>query len=335
MKKCIIITTINSYDNTSISKFLKYDYDIIIIGDKKTNNSSYIDKQVIFIDINNNIYPQLNKILPINHYGRKNLGYMYAIEKGYDIIFDTDDDNYPLENFNDNIFLNNTKQTIIDGPKFPNIYSLFTNTHIWPRGFPLELINKKEKIIQNSSNKKKKEIGIYQGIVNGDPDVDAIFRLTNQNYNTNITFDKNKLFIINKNIYVSGNTQTTFWTCKELFHLLYIPVTVSFRFCDILRMYIAQKCMWEYDKLLCYNSPIVYQIRNDHNLITDFISEYPCYTNITFIVDNIFEHIKLNGDIKDLLIIYKELLKHNIVKDHEIIVLQEWLKYISKYMIIL
>ena len=95
-------------------------------------------------------------------------------------------------------------------------------------------------------------------------------------------------------------------------------------------MYIAQKCMWEYNKLLCYISPIVRQVRNDHNLLTDFISEYPMYTNIFNIINKIFEDIKLHGDRNDILIIYSELIKYNIVKQNEITILEQWLYEINK-----
>ena len=329
-KKCIIITSINSYDNTFIKNYHDFDYDIIIVGDLKTDHDSYIDKNIIYIHPfpNNAQLQSFSNILPFNHYCRKNLGYLYAIKHNYDVIFDTDDDNLPLENFINWNKLENTQ--MITEPKMPNLYSLFTKMHIWPRGFPLELINKREEIkLINYVPPIISNVGIYQSIAVGDPDVDAIFRLTNQNYNADISFDENKSFVLNKNIYTQGNTQITFWTCKELFHLLYIPCTTSFRFCDILKMYIAQKCMWEYNKLLCYISPIVKQVRNDHNLMTDFVSEYPMYVSVFKIINNIFENITLNGDINDIMIVYKELLNNNIVEDKEILVLEHWLNEIK------
>jgi hypothetical protein len=330
MKKCIVITSINDYENTFIEDYLEYDYDIIIVGDLKTPHKSYDNKKIIYIHPETNLpkYEIFCNKLPFNHYSRKNIGYLYAIKNNYDILFDTDDDNCPLENFKDWETLNNTKMII--EPKFPNIYSLFTKMHIWPRGFPLELINKNEEIIHNDNiNIMFSNIGVYQSIANNDPDVDAIFRLTNQNYNNNIIFDKDKSFILNKNVYTQGNTQITFWICKELFHLLYVPCTVSFRFCDILKMYIAQKCMWEYNKHMCYISPIVKQIRNDHNLMKDFVSEYSMYSSILDIINRIFEDIKLNGNEEDIIIIYKKLLENNIVKEEEINILEEWINAIK------
>jgi hypothetical protein len=37
----------------------------------------------------------LPKLLPENHYARKNLGYIRAVRLGAESIFDTDDDNAP------------------------------------------------------------------------------------------------------------------------------------------------------------------------------------------------------------------------------------------------
>lgn len=324
--KSLIITTINPYDNTSIDKYSSTGYDIIIVGDLKTPHSTYQNKNIKYIHPDEKIFENFSKMLPYNHYCRKNIGYLYAISKKSDTIFDTDDDNYPLNNFNTWKNVINIKTVV--GPKYPNIMSLFTKKNIWARGFPLEKIQKRETIELKDTNDDISKIGIYQSLAEGDPDVDAIYRLTNENYNSDIVFDNNKGFILNKNIYVQGNTQATIWCDKSLFHLLYIPCTVSFRFCDILKMYIAQKCMWEYDKLFCYISPIVRQDRNDHDFMTDFKSEYSMYTSTFKIIDKLFSEISLCGNENDLVIIYKKLLEYGIVKEIELNLVQEWITLI-------
>ncbi len=330
MKKCLVITTINNLENTCIENYFNLDYDIIIVGDKKTNKMSYLNNPHIkYIDCNSDVdkYKKFENSLPFNHYCRKNLGYIYAINNGYNEIFDTDDDNYPLDNFHD---FKNNKYSFVTSPKFPNIYKLYTDRHIWGRGFPLHLVNRNEEItILNDTATNIPSIGIYQSIVNGDPDVDAIFRMTSNEYTKGeIVFDKYKNFVFNKNIYVTGNTQATFWVDKTLFHLMYIPSTVSFRFCDILRTYIAQKCMWQYDKHFCYISPVVKQIRNDHDLTKDFLSEIPVYKHMFNIINEIFDSVQLNKEKHDLLIIYNELLNKNIVQPEEITRINEFLKLI-------
>ena len=99
-KKSVIITSINSLATTSIEHFLKYDCDVIIVGDLKTPHDTYLDKDLKYIHPEDTLFGNFEKLLPYNHYCRKNIGYLYAITNGSDTIFDTDDDNYPLNNFN-------------------------------------------------------------------------------------------------------------------------------------------------------------------------------------------------------------------------------------------
>lgn len=325
-KKAIVITTINSYNDTCIEDLLNSttDFEIIVVGDLKTPHESYMNKNIIYLHPNDNNLSNLSKLLPYNHYSRKNIGYLYAIKNGFNYIYDTDDDNYPNENF---LNFNVEYETIQKKNNFycPNILSLYTNIHIWPRGYPLEYINNKHDIITHKSSEIDiSNIGIYQSLSNGEPDVDAIFRLTNQNYNNNIKFVNNKSYIFEKGIYTQGNTQITCWIKKELFHLLYIPSTVSFRFSDILKMYVAQFCIWIYGYNFAYISPFVNQNRNEHDFMKDFNSEIEMYNNILKLFE-IFKNIVLNKNQNDILIVYNELYKHNIVKKEELDILKEWL----------
>ncbi len=324
----IVITTINEFDKTCVNSYIELSCNIVIVGDLKTPYESYENKNLKYIYPDNELYNDFSRLLPYNHYCRKNIGYLYSINNNSKVIFDTDDDNYPIKNISTlNNLIDNSKT--IYGQKFPNILSMYTDIEIWPRGYPLEFLSDMKEIeTRDSSDYEKKSIGIIQSISNGEADLDAIYRLTNKNYSDKIEFDKDKTFIFEKGVYTQGNTQCTLWMDKELFFLLYIPSTVSFRFCDILKMYIAQRCMWEYDKLFCYISPIVKQDRNEHNLMNDFISEYPMYTSILCLVNNIFDKLTLYGNKNDLMIVYNELYINKIVREEELSIVNEWLKNI-------
>ena len=321
MKKCIIITTIHK-PNESIEAFAKSDYDLIIVGDLKTCEASYSDrKDIIFLGLGeqNDLSPKLSKLIPKNHYGRKNLGYLYAIQQGYDIIAETDDDNIPYKSWG-NFEKYNTKRAII-APERPNPLKEFTSKKIWPRGYDLRLVNKRQKHVYGDN---KAPVHVWQGIADIDPDVDAIYRLTRNN---KIKFKVRKQIILDEEVYVPGNTQNTIWTNPETFYSLYIPCTVTFRYCDILRSYLAQKMIWMHGGRMGYNHATVYQKRNVHDFFSNFIDEIPVYLHTPKVID-ILKAFNPK-EPKSLISLYKELYFNNIVNKKELIIIKEWFKCIK------
>ncbi len=89
-------------------------------------------------------------------------------------------------------------------------------------------------------------------------------------------------------------------------------------------MYVAQFCIWIYGYNFAYISPFVNQNRNEHDFMKDFNSEIEMYNNILKLFE-IFKNIVLNKNQNDILIVYNELYKHNIVKKEELDILKEWL----------
>lgn len=326
MKKTSIITTINNIENTFIQNLIDVNYNCIIVGDKKTNELSYLnEKKVHYIPSECDLFPGLSRSLPYNHYCRKNLGYLHAIKQGVKSVLDTDDDNFPVSDIYD---WKKLEHTMVTGPDLPNTLNHFSDTHIWSRGYPIELINKQSELVLKKYNETDIDrVGIVQSLVDGDPDVDAIFRLTSREYTDNFKFQSGKSCIFNKGIYSQGNTQATLWIDPQLFHLLYIPVTVSFRFCDILKMYVAQRCMWEYDSLFAVTSPFFHQTRNAHDYMKDFKSEVSMYECLYDLLTDILPNIKLKGDSEDIIRVYEVLEKKQITKPGELETLKTFIKY--------
>jgi hypothetical protein len=333
--KCIIITTINKPTET-ILKHINNNtsYDVIIVGDTKTPDD-YNTLNCIYLDINtqHKLFPTLSKLLPYNHYSRKNLGYLYAIKRGYKVIYETDDDNIPYNNFDNVLTIANSMKITELSSKWINIFKYFTqNAYIWPRGYPLSLIKTlpNYKITNDLDNIKP---SIINGLVENDPDVDALFRII-CNHQASIKWDTNKQIMIdNKNICVF-NTQNTFWINSLLYISMLIPSTVSFRYCDILRSIISNIILKYTNNYMMYTSPNVLQKRNDHNLINDFKSEYEMYIHneniLDFIELDIDSTLPINTHSISLLFkqIYKNLLDNKIINDVDMKVLNEWLKYL-------
>ena len=60
-----------------------------------------------------------------------------------------------------------------------NVYAYFGRPDVWPRGFPLENINNTDgNNVLSPAGVTKSYSPIKSYLVNGDPDTDAIFRLT-------------------------------------------------------------------------------------------------------------------------------------------------------------
>jgi hypothetical protein len=339
--KCVVITTINGITN-AIQKHINSEYDVIIVGDIKTPNvfalesppnnyyektdavkQTLLEKRCVYLDValQNSLFDNLSKLIPFNHYGRKNLGYLYAILQGYTIIYETDDDNIPNKDFDrfptDVVELEDTSNVWI------NIFKYFTNgAHIWPRGYPLSLVKSKPIFITNKTDISP---SIITGLVEGDPDVDAIFRLTQI---SEVDWKKDTAVIIsNKNVCVF-NTQNTFWTDPSIFASMLLPCSVTFRYCDILKGIITNIVLKWTNKRLMYTSPNVVQIRNEHNLIKDLESEQPMYISNENILDFIENDITDNDTIKSILRkIYNNLYVKKIIQKADLDILEEWLNY--------
>jgi hypothetical protein len=286
-EKCVIITTINKPTEAILKHINNVDYDVIIVGDNKTPDD-YKNLRCIYLDIpsQKKLFPELSELIPYNHYCRKNLGYLYAVKKGYKIIYETDDDNIPYDNFDNILKFNNLQMITEQNNIWINIFKYFTNNaYIWPRGFPLTLLKNEPNYLIKDTDKTP---SIINGLVENDPDVDSLFRII-CNHQDSIRWEKNKHILINNKNMCVFNTQNTFWLNPQLFISLLIPCSVSFRYCDILRGIINNIILKQTNNYMSYSSPNVTQKRNEHNLISDFKSEYEMYIhneNILNFIEN-------------------------------------------------
>lgn len=320
--KYIVITSI--FDPTeAVTEFSNMeDYKLIVVGDKKTPAGWQADN-VIFLPVEEQQAMQfeLSKVLPYNHYCRKMLGYLKAISLGAEWIVDTDDDNIPKENWTFPKF-DQHFDCIADNLGFVNIYQHFSKQKIWPRGLPLRLINTKNNFDKLLTQQRVK-IGVWQGLADEDPDVDAIYRLTNDEP---CFFEEKNPVVLGKGTVTPFNTQNTMIR-KELFPLMYLPTFVTFRFTDILRGLVAQPIMWLYDYQLGFVNATVIQKRNPHDYMKDFISELPIYEHTEKVVELVSANINRNAGISsNLFNAYKSLLDHGIVTAQEMVTLEAWLK---------
>jgi len=338
-----VITTIQE-PTTSVKKLAKHlggDGQLVIVGDTKgptafnlTDVVGFSERQLKFLSIEDQLESNfdLAKLLPTKHYSRKNIGYLYAIKSGASCIYETDDDNAPLdswaprtEHISSAVSL---KAVETETPNWVNVYRHYSEENIWPRGLPLDQIHSQHtqdtdfKAATNDSGQLWAPI--QQGLADGSPDVDAIWRLV---LDREFIFNQTDSALLPPGQWCPFNTQTTWWW-PAVFPLLYIPSYCSFRMCDIWKSFVAQRCLWELGTGVVFHAPEVWQDRNVHDLNRDFNDEIPGYQQNHRIAE-ILEALKLKAGSENvgnnLKQCYQSLIVAEIFPAKEMQLLDAWL----------
>jgi hypothetical protein len=291
--------------------------------------------------------------LPFNNYSRKNVGYLLAMQGGAEVIVETDDDNRPLDAFwKERIMMRLSasqaeyEDLVISGqhgwvnalqefaappadlhefynPRTGQIAAV-SKDNIWPRGFPLEFVNDGCTL---SGIKTEAICPIQQGIIEKDPDVDAIQRLTSPVKNW--IFD-DTLWLILKDQWCPFNSQNTTWF-REAFPLMYLPSYCkgAYRMNDIWRSFIAQRIAFENGWSILWGGVSVEQERNPHDLMLDFEEELIGYLNNARLVEMLKKLPIVPGTKPDMLLFnvgvcYLAMIEAGFVEPAEMDVFHAW-----------
>lgn len=316
--KWAVVTTIFP-PSSAIELITKYpDFCVVIVADKKTPNPyALAGDNVVVLNVREQeaMTDEFTTAIPWNHFGRKNIGFMYAIAHGATHVFDFDDDNEPVPRGPENAptYEFQIPKTVTmfkpaaptDGEAAPsikiaahsantstskgngectsiNLYPAMslTPTVAWPRGFPLTQIRNpactptaegvaKMPVVDSAV------VAVFQSLANHDPDVDALFRLTQP---LPIMFKPDcPTIALPPNLFLSYNAQASLHTHAALWGL-YLPITVHGRVSDIWRAYITQRLLWDLGLTVSLTPPQVVQIRNPHNYLADFAAEQDLYS---------------------------------------------------------
>lgn len=285
MKKIIVSTTINSPTKATLEFCKKTDWSFIIVGDTKTPHSEYLDLQkkypnLIYLDpeTQEKKYKQLSDSIGWKSIQRRNVGFVEAYNMGADIVATVDDDNIPYENWGKDLLVGQEIELDMYEPK-ESIFdplSVTKSNHLWHRGYPIQILQ--EKNIVQSVNKEKRKVLIQADLWDGDPDIDAIARLT---FKPMVKFDEiTKPYASNK---ISPfNSQNTFLAREVMPYYAVLPHIG--RMDDIWGAYILQKY---FPKSVIYNKASVYQDRNAQDLITNLEKEILGYRKTLDLINDL------------------------------------------------
>jgi hypothetical protein len=149
-------------------------------------------------------------------------------------------------------------------------------------------------------------VDVIQCLIAGHPDIDSIQRLCNGL----ITYDtpgREATVLPAADTWFTGNTQSSVWLNSLKFDYLFIPPSVSMRFCDVLRTYIAQtSCSFAHKGFLFR------QERNIHSLYQDFVDEQQLFQATEIIYH---EFVKPNFRSSNQMEVYTALHSLGIVTE--------------------
>lgn len=327
-----VITTIQQPTESVrrlLSRLRENNASLIVIGDKK-GPASYNVAGAEFFNIEAQLELEfvLASKLPTGHYTRKNLGYLIAMKRGAQCIYETDDDNAPQANWA-------ARKEIIEAvpvkeSSWVNVYRLFSSQLIWPRGFPLDALAASFKQAPAMADEPVTvSAPVQQGLANNSPDVDAIWRLV---MDAPFDFQDGASAYLPRGAWCPFNSQSTWWF-PAAYKLLYLPSYCSFRMTDIWRSFIAQRCLWELNAGIVFHAPEVMQERNQHDLMRDFNDEISGYTGNRKLAEILEALPLLKGadSIGDnLLACYKALVEAGFFPKDELDLVGGWLNDCEK-----
>ncbi len=299
------------------------------IGDRKSP-ASYELPGCRFVSLQEQLESPFRyaRACPVGHYARKNIGYLYAIAEGCRVIVETDDDNRPRAEFWAQRTAEQTAQRI-GNRKWVNVYRCFTDHQIWPRGFPLECLETAWGDGWLDGEQTTGIAPVQQGLADGDPDVDAVYRLTRE---LPVEFTPAPPVLLDRHCWTPFNSQNTTWFA-HVFPLMYLPAHCSFRMTDIWRSFVVQACLWVNDWRLLVHGATVFQERNDHDLLRDFEQEIPGYLNNDKIVDVLSALPLRKGEEhlgENLRTCYEALVGSGCVGREELPLLDAWIEDVER-----
>ena len=268
----LLVTTIFK-PTPAVHAFLAASSDsrVVVVGDKKTaaapwrQLSQEQQGRVIYLPVDDqrNASLQVASVLSWNHFGRKNLGFLYAVKHGARWCFDFDDDNI-LGRVDSNrthtlyhmyhailhgracVHLGGTQHHLYNpypdfGPSSSPRPVDRENLIVWLRGFPLEFITTRETYSQPAaSDVALTEVAVFQSLADHNPDVDAIYRMTRK---LPLSFHvHHEVRALPRGTYAPFNAQATVWRTPAFWAML-LPVTVASRVADIWRAYICERLL--------------------------------------------------------------------------------------------
>lgn len=248
---------------------------LIVVGDLKTPHDSYLAMPGVDylspIRQANEVDAKLSDLIGWNCIQRRNMGFVYALRQGAELIATVDDDNIPLANWGR--VLPGEHAALVypsSQPAFDPLSATIRN-HLWHRGFPVQWVGGRR---ADRCEADTVACDIFANLWNGAPDIDAVCRIGNPGETTFVSGSK-KYASTKPMPFNSQNTTLTRDAMKDYFCFPGVG-----RMDDIYGAYVCQAR----GHRVVFGEPTVFQKRNEHDIIADMKAEMHGYEHCAELV---------------------------------------------------
>ena len=255
-----ILTTVNSLYPTDISNILsRTHWNLIVLGEKETPKNwsiRYSSSKLLYLSYEEQIQSGFSsaRFIPVSSSAQRNVGYLIAIFCGAQQIYELTE---RIQIWDSKFEFHTKAVRSTDMPwlgfsvlrsNFINIYGMFGQPNIWPRGLPITEV---QNILESgwSSVRRNDHEHIYpyiqQQLVDYNPDIDSITRDLRRAQLKHTVFDQRRGPIALEPLTFSPyNAKSTFHH-YESFWGLFLPITVYPSNADIWRSFFTQRLLWD------------------------------------------------------------------------------------------
>jgi hypothetical protein len=269
VNKYIVTTTINPPTLATIKYSRKEDWTLIVVGDTKTPHYEYENLNCIYLspEYQEKTYPELSNTIGWKSIQRRNIGFVEAYNRGADIVATVDDDNIPYDSWGTNVVVGETVEIDFYHTHLGVFDPLSVTEHnqVWHRGYPIELVPFRKEVTYGG--KLKRKVLVQADLWDGDPDIDAMARLS---IKPTVKFSVRDAY--GSTSISPFNSQNTFLARDVIPYYSVFPHVG--RMDDIWGGYVLQHY---FPNSVIYNKASVFQDRNVQDLITNLEKEIMGY----------------------------------------------------------
>ena len=221
MKKFIVTTTIQPPTEATLRFSKMQGWTLIVVGDTKTPHEEYKKINCIYLhpEEQEKKYPELSNAIGWKTIQRRNFGFLEAYHLDADVVATVDDDNIPYCGWGTNLLVGKEVDVDYYDASAVGVFdalSVTNHSNIWHRGFPIERLLIKNNVVY--LGKKRIKVDVQADLWDGDPDIDAMCRLTKKPI---VKFDITAPYAANT--ITPFNSQNTFISREALKHYMVLP----------------------------------------------------------------------------------------------------------------